>query len=80
MSYVIAVPETLMAAASDVADIGSSLSQANSAATASTTALVPAAEDEVSAAIASLFYPATARRFKRWVLRRRRFMPSSCKR
>ena len=45
MSYVIAVPEMLVAAASDVAGIGSSMSQANAAATASTTAVAPAAED-----------------------------------
>ena len=55
MSYVIAAPEMLAAAAADVAGIGSSLSDANASATASTTAVVAAAEDEVSAAIASLF-------------------------
>ncbi|WP_263989406.1 PE family protein, partial [Mycobacterium conspicuum] len=55
MSYVIAVPELLAAAASDVAGIGSSLSAAQGLAAAPTTALVPAAEDEVSTAIAALF-------------------------
>ena len=55
MSYVIAAPELLAAAASDVAGIGSSLSAAHSAAAPSTTAVIAAAEDEVSAAIASLF-------------------------
>ena len=55
MSYVIAAPEMLAAAAADVAGIGSSLSAANSAAAAPTTSVVAAAEDEVSAAIASLF-------------------------
>ena len=54
MSYVIAATDTLAAAAADVAGIGSSLTAAHSAAAPSTTALVAAAEDEVSAAIASL--------------------------
>jgi hypothetical protein len=55
MSYVIAAPELLATAAADVADIGSSLNAANAAATPRTTAVIAAAEDEVSAAIASLF-------------------------
>ena len=55
MSYVVAAPELLATAASDMAGIGSSLSQAHSAAAASTTSLVAAAEDEVSTAIAALF-------------------------
>ena len=55
MSYVIAIPELLAAAATDVAGIESSLQAAHAAATAQTTSLVAAAEDEVSAAIASLF-------------------------
>ncbi len=42
MSYVIAAPELLAAAASDVAGIGSSLSAANAAATAPTTSVVAA--------------------------------------
>ena len=54
MSYVITVPDTLAAAAADLAGIGSSLNEANSAAAAQTTGLIAAAEDEVSAAIASL--------------------------
>ncbi len=55
MSYVIAAPEILAAAAADVAGIGSSLDAANAAATGRTTAVIAAAEDEVSAAIAALF-------------------------
>jgi PE family len=55
MSFVVAVPDMLAAAAADVAGIGSSLSEANTAATASTTRVIAAAADEVSAAIASLF-------------------------
>jgi len=55
MSYLIAVPDMLAAAAADVAGIGSSLSAANGAAVAPTTGIVVAAEDEVSVAIANLF-------------------------
>jgi hypothetical protein len=46
MSYVIAAPE-MLAAAADVAGIGSSLSVANAAAAASTTGILVAAEDWV---------------------------------
>src|SRR5690242_18735564 len=55
MSYVITTPDLLAVVASDVAGIGSSLRAAHGAAAAPTTALVAAAGDEVSAAIASLF-------------------------
>jgi len=55
MTYVIAAPDMLAAAAADVAGVGSSLSEANAAAAASTTRVIPAAADEVSAAIAALF-------------------------
>src|ERR1700759_978785 len=55
MSYVVAVPEFVVSAASDLSDIGSGLSAAHAAAAVPTTAVVAAAGDEVSAAIASLF-------------------------
>jgi PE family len=55
MSYVIAAPESLGAAASNVAAIGSTIGAANAAASTSTTGVMAAAGDEVSAAIASLF-------------------------
>ena len=55
MSFVIAVPEFVASAATDLSTIGSGLSAANAAAVAPTTAVVAAAGDEVSAAIASLF-------------------------
>ena len=55
MSYVVAVPELVASAASDLAGIGSGLTAAHAAAAAPTTAVVAAAGDEVSAAIASLF-------------------------
>ncbi len=55
MSYVVAVPEFVASAASDLAGIGSAVSAAHAAAAAPTTGVVAAASDEVSAAIASLF-------------------------
>jgi hypothetical protein len=55
MSYVIAAPEMMTAAATDLANIGSTIRAANAAAAAPTTGIVVAAEDEVSAAIAALF-------------------------
>jgi triacylglycerol lipase len=55
MSYVIAAPEMMTSAATDLATIGSDLSAAHTAAVAQTTGMLAAAEDEVSAAIAALF-------------------------
>ncbi len=55
MSFVITAPETLTAAASDLANLGSTISAANAAAAIPTTGLLPAAADEVSAQIAELF-------------------------
>jgi hypothetical protein len=55
MSFVIAVPEMVGTAATDLASIGSTLSSANAAAAVPTTRIVVAAEDEVSAAIAAVF-------------------------
>ena len=55
MSYVIAAPEIMTSAATDLATIGSTLSAAHAAAAAPTTGVLVAAEDEVSAAIAAVF-------------------------
>ena len=55
MTLLIATPAMLASAASDLAGIGSTLNAANAAAMVRTTALMPAAGDEVSTAIASLF-------------------------
>ena len=55
MSFVIAAPEMMTSAATDLATIGSDLSAAHLAAAAPTVALVPAAADEVSAGVAHLF-------------------------
>jgi PE family len=54
MAYVVADPEMMTAAASDLATIGSDLSAAHLAAAARTTSVIPAAADEVSAGIANL--------------------------
>ena len=55
MSDLIAAPEMLAAAASDIADVGSVLNAANLQAAANTTGVAAAAADQVSAAVASLF-------------------------
>ena len=55
MAYVIAAPEMMAAAAADLAAIGSNVSAAHLVAAARTTSVTPAAADEVSAAIASVF-------------------------
>ena len=55
MTSVIAVPELMAGSASELARVGSILGAANAMAATPTTALVTAAADEVSAAIASLF-------------------------
>jgi hypothetical protein len=55
MSYVIAAPEMMTSAATDLATIGSNLNAAHTAAAAPTLAVLPAAADEVSTSIAQLF-------------------------
>src|SRR6516164_1723056 len=55
MSWVIAAPEYVAVAASDLANIGSSISTANTAALAPTSGVLAAGADEVSAMIAALF-------------------------
>jgi PE family protein/PE_PGRS family protein len=55
MSYLAAAPEFLARAATDLSNIRSELIAVNAAATAPTTAMAPAAADEISAAITSVF-------------------------
>lgn len=55
MSYLVAVPELLSSAASDLAGIGSALATARAAAALPITRILPAAGDEISAAAASFF-------------------------
>ncbi|OBA70392.1 hypothetical protein A5641_12905, partial [Mycobacterium sp. 1554424.7] len=54
-SFLITAPEALAAASADLTGIGSAIRAANAAAGATTTQVLPAAGDEVSAAIAALF-------------------------
>jgi hypothetical protein len=55
MSYVIADPEFVAAAAADLAELGSTITAANVAALAPTSNLLAAGADEVSASIAAMF-------------------------
>jgi hypothetical protein len=55
MSFVIAAPEALMAAATDLTNIGATIGAANAAAATPTTAVKAADADEVSTTIATLF-------------------------
>ncbi|AIH43483.1 hypothetical protein IQ48_15785, partial [Mycobacterium tuberculosis] len=55
MSFVIAAPEAIAAAATDLASIGSTIGAANAAAAANTTAVLAAGADQVSVAIAAAF-------------------------
>src|SRR6516164_4095870 len=53
--YVIAAPEALATASADLSSLGERIREATAAAAPSTTGIVAAAEDEVSAAISQLF-------------------------
>jgi hypothetical protein len=55
MSFVTTQPEALIAAAANLAGIGTTMSAQNAAAAAPTTGLVPAAADDVSALTAAQF-------------------------
>ncbi|MEE6180032.1 PE family protein [Mycobacterium sp. 050134] len=55
MSFVVAVPELVQGAAQDLAGIQNALAEAAASVVGPTTGVVPAAADEVSAAIASMF-------------------------
>jgi hypothetical protein len=55
MSQLIVAPEMMTSAASDLATIGSNVNAAHMVAAAPTTAILPAAADDVSASIAHLF-------------------------
>ena len=55
MSLVIAAPESMTAAATDLAGIGSAVDAAHLAAAPSTVGVLPAAADEVSSGVAQLF-------------------------
>jgi triacylglycerol lipase len=55
MSYLVAAPDFLASAATDLSNIGSTISSAHAAAATQTTGMLAAADDEVSAAIAAVF-------------------------
>jgi len=55
MSFVVTEPQALVAAAGDMASLGSAISAANAAAVPATTRVLAAAGDEVSVAIVALF-------------------------
>jgi PE family len=55
MSFLFAAPEALVAAASDLAGVGSTLSAANEAVAAPTAGVMAAAADQVSAQVAAFF-------------------------
>ena len=55
MSFVIAAPEYVAAAATDLSNIGSAISSANSAALGPTSSVLAAGADQVSAQIAAVF-------------------------
>ncbi|MEQ0600188.1 PE family protein, partial [Mycobacterium tuberculosis] len=77
MSFVSVAPEIVVAAATDLAGIGSAISAANAAAAAPTTAVLAAGADEVSAAIAALFSGHAQAYQALKTPRRRRFISSS---
>ncbi|ETW25709.1 hypothetical protein MGAST_01145 [Mycobacterium gastri 'Wayne'] len=78
MPFVIASPEMMAAAATDLANVGSTVSAANAAAAAPTACLVAAAADEVSAAAAALF-SAYAQAYQNLGTQVPVFMRSSCR-
>ncbi|KAA1250085.1 PE family protein [Mycobacterium simiae] len=55
MSFVTTQPEALLAAAGDLLGIGSAMNAHNAAATATTTAILPPAADEISGLITAQF-------------------------
>lgn len=55
MSYVIAAPDLVAAAATDLANVAAAVSSANTAASAGTRTVLAAGADEISVAIAALF-------------------------
>jgi hypothetical protein len=55
MSFLFTQPQALLAAATDLAGIGSTINTASSTAAAPTTGVLAAGADQVSAAVAALF-------------------------
>jgi hypothetical protein len=78
MSFVIAAPDMVASAAQNVAGIDSSLSAANTAAAAPTTGVLAPVLMRCQWLLRRCF-PGRDRPFRRSALRRRRFIPSSCR-
>ncbi|WP_085182143.1 PE family protein, partial [Mycobacterium bohemicum] len=55
MSALLAVPEVMVSAATNLSELGATLSAASAAAAGPTTGVLSAADDEVSTAVAALF-------------------------
>ncbi|MCV7089948.1 PE family protein, partial [Mycobacterium interjectum] len=55
MSFLVAVPETMTSAATDLENLGATLDAAHGAAASPTTGILAAGADEVSAAVSALF-------------------------
>lgn len=77
MSFVIAQPEMIAAAAGELASIRSAINAANAAAAAQTTGVMSAAADEVSTAVAALF-PRMPRPIRPPARKRPPFTPRWC--
>lgn len=77
MSQVMAVPEFMVEAATDLKTIDSALQKAHTLAAGATLAVLPAAADEVSANIAQLFSD-TAANINIWLGRRAFFTRGLC--
>jgi hypothetical protein len=78
MSYVVAVPEAVVAAVNDLSRIGSTIEGANAVAAVSTTGELAAAAEEVSVAVGALF-SGRLRPFRRSARRRQSFIRSLCR-
>jgi hypothetical protein len=77
VSFVVAIPELLASAATDLASIGSMIGAAHAAAAVPTSTVLLAGGDEVSAAITALS-TATPRDSRRSVPKRSHSISSSC--
>ena len=76
MSFVFAEPGYVTAAATDLANVASTISSANAMAAAPTTGVLAAGADEVSTALATMFRCTRAGLSGASVPKRRRFMSS----
>ena len=78
MSFLMVEPDVVSTAATSLANIGSTISEANAAAALPTTNLLAAGADEVSAAVAA-FFGAHAQGYQALSAQARRFTGNSSK-